>query len=153
MGGTASARVQGERVRRNRRDDELPPVVTELGWQYHHVGIPHTDPRPAEQHLASLGVHVCGFATSPYGIEWMRFEPHCRVPEIVRTVPHVAFMVEDLGRAIKGRKVLIEPTAPSKGVRVAFILHDGAPVELMEFDSVEPTRPRARRGRRPARRS
>jgi len=32
------------------------------------------------------GVHVTGFETSPFGIEWMRFEPHCQVPEIVRRV-------------------------------------------------------------------
>jgi hypothetical protein len=55
------------------------------------------------------------------------------VPEIVKTIPHVAFAVDDLDEALKGRKVLIAPNAPSPGVRVAFILDDGAPVELLEF--------------------
>jgi catechol 2,3-dioxygenase-like lactoylglutathione lyase family enzyme len=63
----------------------------------------------------------------------MRFEPHCRAPEVVRTVPHVAFVVDNLQAALEGREILIEPNAPSDGVRVAFILHDGAPVELLEF--------------------
>jgi hypothetical protein len=63
----------------------------------------------------------------------MRFEPHCDVPAIVRTVPHIAFAVDDLDEALQGREILIAPTEPSAGVRVAFILDDGAPVELLQF--------------------
>jgi hypothetical protein len=63
----------------------------------------------------------------------MRFEPHCQAPEIVRTIPHVAFTVPDLDEALQGKAVLIAPNQPSPGVRVAFILDDGAPVELLEF--------------------
>jgi hypothetical protein len=88
---------------------------------------------------------VCGFETSPYGIEWMQFEPGCPVRDIVRRVPHVAFVVDDLEEALEGKTVLIAPNAPSGGVRVAFILDDGAPVELMQFDSAP--RRRGRHGR------
>ena len=63
----------------------------------------------------------------------MRFDDHCRVPNVVRTVPHVAFAVDDLDEALIGQRILIAPNAASDGVRVAFILHDGAPVELLEF--------------------
>jgi hypothetical protein len=122
-----------------RRSHEPPPVLAKLGWRYHHLGIPHTVPRAGERHLDHLGVHVCGFETGPFGIEWMRFEPHCQVPDIVKTIPHLAFAVDDLDEALKGRQVLIAPNVPSPGVRVAFILDDGAPVELLEF-SHEPAR-------------
>jgi hypothetical protein len=117
----------------NRRSNDLPSAVSALGWRYHHVGIPHEDPRPDEQHLEHLGVFVAGFDTSPFGIEWMRFEPHCLVPDIVRSTPHVAFVVDDLEAALAGREVLIRPNSPSDGVRVAFIVDNGAPVELLEF--------------------
>jgi hypothetical protein len=116
-----------------RRAYEPPAAVAHLGWRYHHVGIPYTNPHPDEQHLAHLGVYVRGFDTSGCGIEWMRFEPHCLVPDIVRTTPHVAFVVDDLEAALAGREILVEPNSPSDGVRVAFILEDGAPVELLEF--------------------
>ena len=66
------------------------------------------------------------------------------MPEIVRSVPHIAFAVDDLDEAIKGREVLIAPTEPSAGVRVAFILDDGAPVELLEFYTVKAVRPKTR---------
>src|SRR5215472_1535754 len=128
-----------------RLNHEPPAVTAKLGWRYHHIGIPHTQPRAQEHHVAHLGVHVSGFETSPYGIEWIRFEPHCGVPAIVRTVPHIAFAVDDLDEALKGREILIAPTEPSVGVRVAFILDDGAPVELLEFDTATAVRPKTRR--------
>lgn len=123
---------------------EPPRVTAKLGWRYHHIGIPHTQPRAHEHHVAHLGVHVAGFETSPYGIEWIRFEPDCRVPEIVRVVPHVAFAVDDLDEALKDREILIAPTEPSVGVRVAFILDDGAPIELLEFSTATAIRPKTR---------
>jgi hypothetical protein len=119
----------------NRQDHELPHVTARLGWRYHHLGIPYTEPHPDETHLERLGVHVHGFSTSPYGIEWIRFDAHCRVPDVVRHVPHVAFVVDNLDAALVGKQVLIQPNEPSGGLRVAFILDDGAPVELMEFAS------------------
>ena len=109
-------------------------VIARLGWRYHHLGIPHVTPRDGERHLDHLGVHVCGFETSPYGVEWLRFDPHCNVPEIVKTVPHLAFAVDDLDAALEGKQILVEPNSPSRGVRVAFILDDGAPIELLEFE-------------------
>ncbi len=102
--------------------------------RYHHVGIPTTVARPGERHLAEHGVFVSGYETSPYGIEWMRWEPHSRLPELVRTVPHVAFEVDDLEAEMAGHEVLIAPNSPSPGLTVAFIVDDGAPVELMRFD-------------------
>ena len=89
---------------RKRTEREPPSAVAKLGWRYHHLGIPHTNPMPGERYLVRLGVHVRGFESSPFGIEWMRFEPHAAIPDIVRTVPHLAFEVDDLDplRAVPG---------------------------------------------------
>jgi len=63
----------------------------------------------------------------------MRYEPGCPLPELVQTVTHVAFEVDDLAGSIRGREVIIQPNSPSPGVTVAFIVEDGAPVEFLEF--------------------
>jgi len=102
--------------------------------RYHHVGIPTTERHEGETWLAEHRVHVAGFESSPFGVEWMRYEPGSRVPELVRTVPHVAFTVDDLDAAIAGRQVLIAPKQLSPGVRVAFVVDDGAPIEFLEFN-------------------
>jgi hypothetical protein len=106
----------------------------DLEMKYHHIGIPTDQKRHEEEYLEKHGMYVSGFEASPFGVEWMRFEPDSSVPELVRTVPHVAFEVDDLRAAIEGYEVLIEPNSPSEGVRVAFIVHDGAPIEFLQFD-------------------
>ncbi|HKK28428.1 MAG TPA: hypothetical protein VKB18_10125 [Gemmatimonadota bacterium] len=100
--------------------------------KYHHLGIPTSERREGERHLPELGMWVSGYETSEFGIEWMRFEPDSPVPELVRRVSHAAFEVPDLEAALEGREVLIPPTSPSPGVRVAFIVENGAPVELLQ---------------------
>ena len=122
-----------DRLARPRRDDEPPAATAERGWRYHHLGVPTTEPRPGEYHIPHLKIFVSGFETSPYGIQWMRFEPGCEVPDVIRKVPHVAFEVDDLDAALAGKEVLTPPNSPSEGCRVAMIVHDGAPIELIEF--------------------
>jgi hypothetical protein len=102
--------------------------------KYHHLGIPTVIPREGEHYLERFKMHVSGYETSPYGVEWLRFEPDCPLPELVQTVPHVAFEVDDLWAEIEGQEIIIEPNSPSEGVTVAFIVHNGAPIEFLEFD-------------------
>jgi hypothetical protein len=64
----------------------------------------------------------------------MRFEDDADFPDIVKNIPHVAFEVEDINEAIKGKKVIIEPNSPSPGVIVAFIEDNGAPIEFLQID-------------------
>ena len=80
------------------------------------------------------GFHCTDHERNPFGIQWMRFDADCPLPEIVQRVPHLAFEVDDLDAALIGREVLIEPNSPSPGVRVAFVLEDGAPVEFLEYE-------------------
>ena len=125
-------------MHRTREDHEPPPAIGEWGWRYHHMGIPTDVSHPEEEYLEHLKMYVSGFDTSPYGIEWMRFEPESPVSELVRKVPHIAFEVDDLSAALEGKELLSEPSSPSNGVRVAMILHNGAPVELLEFEKEKP---------------
>lgn len=103
--------------------------------KYHHIGIPTTEPQPRETYLEEYKFFCTDHDNNPYGIQWMRFEPGCTLPTIVQSVPHVAFEVEDLEQALLGHEVLIEPNSPSPGVRVAFALVEGAPVEFIEYES------------------
>ena len=105
--------------------------------KYHHVGIPTATPRDGEAYLERFKAHCTDHESNPYGIQWMRYDPGCPLPELVRTVPHIAFEVDDLHAELAGRDVLIEPNSPSEGVLVAFIVVDGAPVELLQFVAEE----------------
>ena len=116
-----------------RQDHEFPAAIVRNGWKFHHLGIPTNAPRPGENYLSPYGMYRSGFDTSPFGIEWMRFDTASPLPELIRTVPHLAFVVEDLDAALAGREILFPAGSPSDGVRTAMIVDDGAPIELMEF--------------------
>ncbi len=115
-------------------DHEPPLAIYRWGWRYHHIGIPVQHQIPNEYYIPHLKIAVAGFETSPCGIQWMRFDNDAPYPEIIKTLPHVAFEVDDLDKAIEGMEIIVPPNSPSNGVRVAMIVHDGAPVELMEFN-------------------
>ena len=102
--------------------------------KYHHLGIPTELKREGETYLPEQKMYFSGYDTSPYKIEWMRFEEGAPSPELVKTIPHIAFEVENLDEAIKGKEIIIEPNSPSPGVTVAFIVDNGAPVEFLQID-------------------
>jgi hypothetical protein len=103
-------------------------------YRYHHVGIPTTEVREGEVYLERFRTYASGFETSRFGVEWLRFEEGAPLPDLVKTVAHVAFVVDDLDAALIGKQVIIPPNRPSEGITVAFIVDNGAPVELLQFD-------------------
>lgn len=104
--------------------------------KYHHIGIPTIIPRENETYLENYKMYVSGFETSTYGVEWMRFESDSPLPELIKTVPHVAFEVNDLEKEILNKEVLIPPNSPSDGIIVAFIVDDGAPIEFIQIEKI-----------------
>ncbi len=124
------------KINKLRQEHELPMVIEKLGWRYHHMGIPTTKPIPNERYIPHLKMYVSGFNTSSYGIEWMRFEGDCPISDLIKTVPHIAFEVDNLENALsmKGMDIISGTSVPSGGVRVAMIKYNGVPIELMEFE-------------------
>jgi hypothetical protein len=107
-------------------------MIKKIKLTYHHLGIPTCNPIEGEVYLEAYKVFHCGYDKSEYGIEWMRYEKDCKLPEIVKTIPHIAFEVDDIYEAIRGKKVIIEPNSPSEGNIVAFIEENGAPIEFIQ---------------------
>jgi hypothetical protein len=103
--------------------------------RFHHVGVITDERRPGEIFVPETRVHVTNPADSPYRIEYLRFEPDSPVTGPVRTLPHMAFQVDDLDAALAGEEVLLRPFQPMEGLRVAFIRKDGAVFEFMQFDN------------------
>jgi hypothetical protein len=102
--------------------------------RFNHVGIPTTTRFEGEIDLPHLKVTVSDHQSNPFGIQWQRYWEGAPVPDLVKTVAHVAFEVDDLEQALRGQEVIIPPNSPSAGVIVAFIKVAGAPVELLQID-------------------
>lgn len=101
--------------------------------RFSHIGIPVTGSFEGEIDLPHLKMTVSDHENNPYGIQWQRYWDNAPYPDLVKTISHVAFEVDDLDAELKGKKIIIEPNSPSEGLRVAFIEVNGAPVELMEY--------------------
>jgi hypothetical protein len=119
-----------------RSEKEYPEALVEWGWKYHHLGIPTKMKRPGEKYLAQYKFYVSGFSACPFGVEWMRFEQDSPIHILIQTVPHLAFVVEDLDRelAVRNLNLIGEPGSPSDGIRVAMIEYNGTPIEMMEYE-------------------
>lgn len=101
--------------------------------KFNHIGIPTQDRFEGEIDLPHLKMTVSDHENNPYGIQWQRYWDNAPYPDIVKTIPHVAFVVDDLEKELEGKKVIIEPNSPSEGLIVAFIEVNGAPIELMQY--------------------
>jgi len=113
----------------------VPAEKLEKTVKYHHIGIPTETRQPGEMYLEKYGMYVTDHENNPFRIQWMRFDDDSPLPELVKTVAHVAFEVDNLEDALKGHQILIEPNSPSEGVLVAFVVCDGAPVEFLMFSN------------------
>jgi len=100
--------------------------------KYSHIGIPTTEDKNWDGFYAPGKIHFTVPDNDPYKIEWVKFDSDSPMPELVRTMPHIAFQVDNIEEAIEGKEVIVETFSPAEGVRVVFIKHDGAPVEFME---------------------
>ena len=120
-----------------RIEHELPECITNWGWKFHHLGIPTNVKMPGEKYIPHLKISVSGFSTSPFGVEWMRFDADSDFDELIKSVPHLAFEVTDLENELKARnlKVITRANSPAEGIKVAMIEHNGTPVELIEFEN------------------
>jgi hypothetical protein len=121
---------------KQRQDNDPPLATTEWGWRYPHSGIPTDKPLKGEKYLPQYKFYVSGFDTNPYGIEWMRFDMDSPVNDLIKKVPHIAFEVDDLDVELSKHDfdILTPPSSPGEGTRVAMIIHNGAPIELIEFN-------------------
>jgi hypothetical protein len=120
-------------MKKHRTEKKAPKAVSEYGWRYHHIGIPTSTLRPNEKYIEKYKMYVSGFETSDFGIEWMRFEVDSPISELIQSTPHIAFEVDDLDQAVKGKELIGEISTPSPGIRVAMIIENDAPIELIEF--------------------
>lgn len=55
------------------------------------MGIPAKKSVEGEVYSEEFKLLHFGYVTSEFGIEWMRYEEECPLPETVKTIPHFTF--------------------------------------------------------------
>jgi len=82
----------------------LEKIVLEGSLRYNHIGIPTTSKFEDEIDLPHLKMTVSDHDNNPFGIQWQRYWDNAPYPDLVKTVPHVAFEVDDLAAALRDQK-------------------------------------------------
>ena len=107
--------------------------------RYHHYGVPINKAMEGEVYHKEISLHVVSFSKSPYGIEFFRFDESYKDnpkvkdhPDIISKIPHIAFIVDDLEKEIKGKDIVFGPNTPIDNWTVCFIMENGVLVELIE---------------------
>ena len=100
--------------------------------QFDHIGVPAPAKREGMRFLESKRLWLTSPGDHPYRVEWLWYEPDSPEAELVRAVPHVAYLVDSLEDAMAGGNVIAEPFDVFGEVRVGFIEVDDAPVEVVQ---------------------
>lgn len=111
--------------------------------QFDHIGIVSMEPHPGECWVPFSKVWVTNPRIHPQRIEYLRPE---KLPDIdpidvglwkMWNIPHVAYRVDDLNRAIEGEEVIYGPFEPGDFGRVVFIHKEGAVLEYLEYSNLD----------------
>lgn len=102
-----------------------------IQYQFHHLGIPLEDGINEGIYSEKAGMYTSD-NPGKFRVQWHRFTADSPLHTLIKTVPHVAFKVEDLDAAIEGEEVILGPYEPIDDYRVAIINDAGVPVELIQ---------------------
>lgn len=103
----------------------------EIRYEYHHIGVPTDKHRKNERYSSTFKMYTTD-GNNDFRIQWHRFEEGCPLHPCIQKLPHLAFKVDSIDKAIRNKVVLLEPYYPFDGYRVVIIEEDGLPVELIE---------------------
>jgi len=83
--------------------------------KFDHIGIPVTGKFEGEIDLPHLRMTVSDHKNNPYGIQWQRYWDNSPYPEIVKTIAHVAFVVDDLDSELN--RVFLSNSTRERAIR------------------------------------
>lgn len=104
-----------------------------MAVEYMHIGIPITNKKPDMTYYEGAKFWVSNVDDYEYKIEYLKFEEGTPFPEILHRNPHVAYKVDDLEKYVADAdEVIVEPMMANEKDRLAFVVKDGAILELYE---------------------
>lgn len=101
-----------------------------MEMKYLHTGMPVCAKMKGMAYMDNLKVWITMDKT--YNVEYLYFEPFSPMAAAIQEETHLAFQVEDIEKATKGKKILWPVTDIGKGAKIAFIYDKDLVVELYQ---------------------
>ena len=99
---------------------------------FHHFGVPTTVKHEGESYMEGGKLFYTDPEAHKFRIEYLRFEEGCPMHPDIISIPHTAWMVDDIEAELQGKNVIMEPTEISDTLKIAFFNEDGAVIEVMQ---------------------
>jgi hypothetical protein len=100
---------------------------------YHHTGIPVFEKMDGMVYMDALKVWISDAGANPYKVEFLYFEPDSPMAAAIQDDAHVAYVVDNIAEAVKGKSVLWPVMQAMPGLKIAFIHDRHVTVELMQL--------------------
>lgn len=98
-----------------------------------HIGIPTKQKLENMNYVAGMKLAITNPDESANKIEWLNFDFDSPMPKLLQDSVHLAYQVENLEEALKGANILVPITPLSENMRLAFVVEEGLPIELIEI--------------------
>ena len=111
--------------------------------EFDHIGLFTDEPQEGESWVEASQIWVTNPRLHPQRIEYLRprEKPQIDPADVglwkLWNLPHVAYRVDDLERAIEGEVVVLGPFEPAEMGPVAFVHKDGMIVEYMQYTTLD----------------
>lgn len=102
-----------------------------MNYKYDHFGVPVKEKKEGMIYYPEFKVWCSDYEKDLYRIEWIFFEKGSTMHSLIQTLSHVCFLVDDIERAVRGKKLLLKPMH-YHGYQMAFIEEQGVPIEFMQ---------------------
>lgn len=93
-------------------------MKSDIIYTFHHGGIPLPDGIPEGTFSEKAGMYTSD-NPGKFRVQWHRFTSGSPIHPLLKMVPHVAFKVSDLPRALEGEEITLSPYEPIDGYIVA----------------------------------
>jgi len=101
---------------------------------FNHLGLVAQTEMPGETYYESLKVWDTDPQQDPNRVEWVRFAPDSPLAATPLVhMPHISFAVDDLDAELAGQTPVVGPLQVAEGVRIAYVMIDGALTEFLEI--------------------
>ena len=108
----------------------MKPHVT---YTFHHFAIPVSDDQKLGRFSEKAGIYTEDHQ-GKFKVQWHRFLDDSPLHPLIKTVPHVAFKVNDLAEAIRDEEIILGPYEPIQDYFVAIINDAGVPIEFIQTE-------------------
>jgi hypothetical protein len=102
-----------------------------MEYKFDHFGVPVSRKKRGMIHYPEYKVWCSDYEKDPLRIEWIYFEKGTPLHPLLRKIPHVCYLVDDIKKAVRGKKILMKPVS-YQGYWMAFVVIDQTPVEFIQ---------------------